>query len=395
MKTKKILILFSVIIFLLSPFFSRAENIQNYIKKTSNRYSKHFDQNGWQYNQPNYSIIDKFPNTAREWMMFASYYFDKKQKTDKVKIAIAINNAYQEIQNRPTTTQSFEDSIAHFLIYTQKNQLDNLLLQELNLQIYNSLKARLKVKDTENRAIIAAVLDSYLTKQLRKEKFITKKHYQKLIKKNIKKINKGISECIDQDGWYYEGNQKIFSTHYHILTAYFLMFYGDYFNNAAYLSLAKKMTSNIRKITFQNGFIEAKIGMRPIGLGAQTYLMLGLLNKRYHYKDYSIYLNYMKPRFFYDKKHPNRLEFHSTLENTEPNFHDDIGFSLATEISKLDPKISNTKFKKYPAKLSLDNKIYKDNRFTIQNFGGIIKINNKQYSLATNGDYSRIETINK
>lgn len=389
------LLKFLIIILLIAspPIFSSAENIQNYIKKTSNRYSKHFDKNGWFYTQPSYLTLRKSPKTAREWMMFASYYFNREKKTDKTKIKISINNAYQEIQNRPTTTQSFEDSIAHFLMYTQKNQLGNLFLQELNLQIYNSLNARLKVKDTENRAIIAGILDSYLAKQLRQENFITKKQYQKLIQKNIKKINKGISKCVDQDFWYFEGQNKYFSAHYHILSAYLLMFYGNYFNNVNYLSLAHKMTENTRKISFENGFIEAKIGMRPIGLGAQTYLMLGLLNKRYNYKDYSVYLNYMKPRFFYDKANTNRLEFHSTLESSKPNYHDDIGFSLVAEISKLDKKINKTKFKKNPVKLNIKDKIYKDNRFTIQNFGEIIKINNKQYSLATNGDYSRIITI--
>ncbi|MFA6296329.1 MAG: hypothetical protein WC663_03175 [Patescibacteria group bacterium] len=394
MKIKKILALIPALIILIFPFFSQAYNIQDYIKTTYNRYSKHFDKNGWHYNQPNYSIDNKYPNTAREWSMFASYYYNRldNQKT-KIQIKAALNNAILELQARPTITQSFNDSIAHYLIYQQKNLFSKEEKEIYYSQVKESLFARVNINDSENRGIIAGVLDSYLANKLYFDKQIDRQQYKFLIKRNKQKISKSINQCIDENDWYFEGDQKYFSTHYHVLSAYLLMFYSDYFNNEKYLDLSKKMTSNIRKLTFQNGFIEAKIGMRPIGLGAQTYLMLGILNKRFNHKDYSVYLNYVKPRFFNDKASPNRLEFHSTMIDTEPNYHDDIGFSLIAEISKNDNKIINTKFKKEINRINLKNNSYQDKRFTIKNNGGIIIINNKEYQLATNGDYSRIFTI--
>lgn len=394
MKIKKYLALIPALIIFAFPLFSHAENIQDYIKTTYNRYSKHFDQNGWHYNQPNYSIDNKYPNNAREWSMFASYYYNRlDNKKTKNLVVTALNNAIIELQARPTITQSFNDSIAHFLIYQQKDLLNNSEKEIYYAQVKESLFARININDTENRGIIAGVLDSYLANKLRENKQIDKQQYKFIIKRNKQKISKSIAQCIDQDGWYFEGNQKYFSAHYHILSAYLLMFYADYFNDKDYLELAKKMTLNIRKLTFQNGFIEAKIGMRPIGLGAQTYLMLGILNKRYKHQDFSVYLNYLKPRFFNDKISPNRLEFHSTMEGTEPNYHDDIGFSLVAEISKNDQHIKKTKLKKDIRTLNLKNNIFQDKRFTIKNNGGIIIINNKEFQLATNGDYSRIFTI--
>jgi len=394
MKIKKQLILILSIVISLTPFFVNAQNIQDYINKTYNRYSKHFDKNGWQYNQPNYSINDKQPNNAREWTMFASYYYNRTDKKKEKNLVIsALNNAVAELQARPTITQSFNDSIAHFLIYQQKDLLNKSEKQNYYSQVKQSLFARANINDTENRGIIAGVLDSYLADKLYKDKQIDKQQLERLIDKNKQKIYRSVKQCINEEGWYFEDNQKYFSAHYHVLSAYLLMFYSDYFNDKGYFDLAKKMTSNIRKISFQNGFIEAKIGMRPIGLGAQTYLMLGLLNKRYKHKDYSVYLNYTKHRFFNDKSSPNRLEFHSTMEGSSPNYHDDIGFSLVAEMSKINKHIKKTKFKKKSKNLILKTKEYQDKRFTIKNYGGIIIINDKEFRLSTHGDYSRITTI--
>ncbi len=394
MKIKKQLITILSLAIMFAPLFSYAQNIQDYINNTYSRYSKNFDKNGWQYNQPNYSIINKHPNNAREWSMFASYYFNRtdNEKTKNLVIS-ALNNAISEIQARPTMTQSFNDSIAHFLIYQQKDLLNKSEKQNYNSQLTESLFARININDTENRGIIAGILDSYLADKLYENKRIDKLAYERLINKNKQKISKSVTQCINEDGWYFEGDQKYFSTHYHVLSAYLLMFYGDYFNDKGYLSLAKKMTSNIRKMTFKNGFIEAKIGARPIGLGAQTYLMLGALNKRFNHKDYSVYLNYAKNRFFNDKMFPNKLEFHSTMEGSKPNYHDDIGFSLVAEISKIDKYIAKTKFNKTTKTLNLKNSFYQDKRFTIKNYGGILIVNDKEFRLSTNGDYSRISTI--
>ncbi len=385
----KIKILLTTLLIITIPYFASAKQVKNYIKNTYNRYSNHFDQHGWNYSQPNYNINNKEAQTARELLMFASYYKFKKSKTKTVQSAI--NRGYQEIQNRPLYTQSFKDSIAHFLTLRllEKNN------KKIYLQIKKSLNKRHKIHEIENRTVISAVLDTYLTKQLYKHKKISKKKRDYLLKKNQQKLNRGLEQSIDQNYWYAETNKKDFSVHYHTLTAYMLMFYGDLTKDDYYLNIAHEMTENIRKLSFKNGFLEAKIGTRPIGLGAQTYLMLGLLNKRFNYKDYNVYLKYSKHRFFSDPNYPNRLEFHSTKENTRPKYHDDIGFSLIAEIAQINKQIKKTKLKKHP--LFLKNKIsdYQDNRFTIQNLGGIIKVNDKEYKLGSFGNWSKIVKIEK
>jgi len=371
-----------IILIISIPYFTEAKQIKKHIKNTYNRYAKHFDQKGWIYSQPNYGIANKKAQTAREIISIASYY----KYTDRTKINNAINQAYQEIQGRPLYTQSFEDSIAHFLI----TQLSNKNSKLFDDQILKSIQARHKIPEIENRSIISSVLDSYLANQLYKQKKISKKQKNNLIKKNRKKLKQGIAQSIDQDYWYLENSKKDFSVHYHALSAYMIMFYGDYFKKDKFISIAEHMTDNLRKISFKNGFIEARIGHRPIGLGAQTYLMLGVLNKRFNHKDYNVYLKYAKNRFFSDPKHPNRLEFHSTIENTSPKFHDDIGYSLIAELSQVNKKTKKTKYKKHPLYLKNKIKFHKDNRFTIQNSGGIININDKEFQLGSYGNWSKL-----
>lgn len=400
--SKKIvkIILVLALVFFVFPAASLAKNkndsVKDYIRAVYNRYSKHFDKNGWIYSQPTYGIKNKKAKTPRERLMFASYYKYRAAHSEKshTKMSNAIVKGYNYLENYPTIFQSFEDSIAHFLIlrFAEKGSTE-ISQRKLYQQINNSLEVRINVDDTENRAIIASILDMYLTNELFVHSVISKKEKNYLFKKNKKKLNRGIKECIDKDYWYIEDGNKSFSVHYHVLTAYFLMFYGDYFNEGKYLRIARQMTKNIRKISFKNGFIEARVGVRPIGLGAQTYLMLGLLNKHFGYSDYSVYLNFARKHFFSDKKYPNRLEFHSTVYNTAPNFHDDIGFSLAAEISQLNSKIKNTRIKKKQAYLKNTAKDYQDRRFMIKNRGNVVIVNNKEYRLAATGSASTIKTL--
>ncbi len=49
-------------------------------------------------------------------------------------------------------------------------------------------------------------------------------------------------------------------------------------------------------------------------------------------------------RFFSDKQHPDRLEFHSTIENSDPQFHDDYAFSDKAELALTIPKLQNVNF---------------------------------------------------
>ena len=400
---KKIVISVMVLIVFVVPSISFAKNkndlVSSYIKAVYNRYSKHFDKNGWVYSQPAYGILKKKPTSAREWLMFASYYKYRAANNaiSAKKIIDAINKGYSYLNKYSKSPQSFEESIAYFLSWrvTKESVANRIDKEKIFRKMRNSLFKKVKVKDTENRALIAAVIDSYLADQLFKTKQITKKERAYLLDKNRKKLNRGIKECVGDDYWYLEGDQKTFSAHYHTLSAYMLMFYGDYFNEKKYLKISKKMTENMRKISFSNGFVEARMGMRPIGSGAQTYLMLGLLNKGFDYSDYSVYLNFARKGFFTDKNHRDRLEFHSTIKNTKPNFHDDIGFSLVAEMSLINKEIRNTKINARVKKLKNTLGNYRDNRFNIKNKGSLVIINNKEYKLLPNGFSSEVRFLGR
>ena len=154
--------------------------------------------------------------------------------------------------------------------------------------------------------------------------------------------------------------------------------------------IKKTVFKNLKKISFKNGMVEARLGHRPLGLGAQFYLMQGLLGKYFDDPDYSVYLNYAKGhRFFSDKQHPNRLEFHSTIENSTPQFHDDYAFSDKAELALTIPKLHNINAN---SKHYFDNSIqeYKDNKFDISNTGNRIIFNKIKNVLGSYGNWSHI-----
>jgi len=144
-----------------------------------------------------------------------------------------------------------------------------------------------------------------------------------------------------------------FNPHYHLITAFAFSSYAEITGDIEFYLMAKKMTKNLRSLTFPNGMLEARIGNRPVGLGAQFYLGAGLLNYKFNFNDYSVYLNYAAgDKFFSDPKYPNRLEYHSTIYNSDPNYHDDISFSNLAELALLTPLINQLSFDPSDIKLS-------------------------------------------
>ena len=334
----------------------------------------------------------KNPVTAREWISLASYYKYRDDEKSKDIIHDAIIEAYREISSRPAYTQSFNDAEALFLIIRLIEKDQNILSYIEKERIFDLmtyyLEQGINAKDTENRAIIAGTHWQYITDYLySKKRIINKEHFDKLIKE---KINKAIQNSINIDGWYFEEEMKSFTPHYHVVTAFMLMVYGDITNQKDYINLAEKMYFNIKKISFINGMVEAKLGHRPVGLGAQFYLMQGLLGKYFNDDDYKVYLFYASGnRFFSDKQHPNRLEFHSTLEFTKPNYHDDYAFSDAAELSLIIDRLKNINlyYKHY-----FDEPIQSSNDkyFKIKNFNNKIFINNKINLLGSYGNWSQL-----
>ena len=296
MKNFKFILIFLIIIILpinlVNAFVGSESNLDKYVKPFYNRYSQHFDEYGLKYMSPSYGIEDfKDPVTAREWMSLASYY---KYTNNQDVIHNAIIQAYREISKRPSYTQSFNDAEAFFLMIRLMENNEDLSTYIEKERVFDLMSAYLeqgiKAKDTENRAIIASAHWQYITDYLYSNNRITNKiYFDGLIKE---KIDKAIQESINKDGWYFENNMKSFTPHYHAVSAFMLLIYGDLTQQSEYLDLSKKMYFNIKKITFKNGMVEAKLGHRPLGLGAQFYLTQALLGQYFNDDDYKVYLFY-------------------------------------------------------------------------------------------------------
>lgn len=362
-----------------------SDTLDKYGEYFYNRYSRHFDENGLSYASPTYGVEDlKEPVSAREWMSLASYYKYRAQNGDekaKQVLIQAIGRATDEIQKRPAYTQSFNDAEALFLIIRMIESIPGVLSDEesnsLLIYLVKNIEEGIKANDTENRALIAGAHWQYIVDYIFSHGFISKEqknHLDELIKA---KIDKGITESIAvQEGWYFEGSDKAFSVHYHAISAFMLMVYGDFTNQVAYTELAKKMYFNIKKISFSNGMVEARLGNRPIGLGAQFYTAMGLLGQYNGDPDYGVYFLYGgRNRFFSDKEHKQRLEFHSTIQFSEPQYHDDYAFSDVLELGLVVKNLKDTPVL-YRDRMSQPIVKSKDTYFTIRNFGTIILVNN-------------------
>ncbi|MFH1890217.1 MAG: hypothetical protein ABIJ91_01455 [Candidatus Kuenenbacteria bacterium] len=399
-KIHAIVILILLIIFLTPNFCQAYEyaNLDYYVSYFYNRYSKHFDNFSLKYKSPEYGITDwKTPETPREWMSLASYYKYKSLQGDinaKQALRSAIQNGFLASFKKPAYAQSFEDAESYFLmirIFEEDNNLINSFEQKKILyQIRSYIEAGIKAQDTENRAIVAAAHWQYIVDYLHKKNILKdnqKRYFDNLIKV---KIDRAIENCINDKAWYFENNWKDFSPHYHTVSAFMLMVYGALTQQDKYLAIAKEMYYNIKKISFKNGMTEARLGNRPIGLGAQFYLMQGLLGKYFDDEDYTVYLFYAGGhRFFSDKQHPDRLEYHSTLENSDSQFHDDYAFSDKAELGLTIEKLHNINlnfkyFFTHPIQES------KDKYFVIKNTGTSIVFGNKIGILGSYGNWSHI-----
>ncbi|MFH1030572.1 MAG: hypothetical protein V1770_04920 [bacterium] len=358
--------------------FTQEWTLERYTKYFYNRYSTHLDEHGFFYRVPDYGINDwKAPSAAREYMAFSMYYKYRAIDGDREAKEIledAIYNAYKDISTRPKNTQSFEDAEALFLMIRALDEAGASLkvqgmalgqqTEELEislppacagraqagnwkLEIDNFLawiasyaEAGIKVPDTENRAIISAVHWQYIIDYLGAKGYISlvdRKRYEEMLRD---KIDFAIKTNI-KDYWYIEGRFDDFTPHYHAVAAYMLMIYSKLTADNRYSHIAEKMYKNLKASSFDNGMIEARLGHRPRGLGAQFYLMAGMLGKVFGDSDYTTYLFYgFGDRFFSDPTYPNRLEYHSTIEGESPCFHDDYSFVDAAELALAVPSLA-------------------------------------------------------
>lgn len=378
----------------LSANAAENKSLDQYVSYFYNREASHFQANGEYYQMPDYGIRDPRPaDSPRKNMEFGAFYKYKALGGDDD----ALNEIRQRIKkvtldrvgHANQNKQSFEGAIANFFVINYLNILPDLFspseTKEIRQAIGRYVKSSLKTSDTENRAAIAAagwqiVADDLYANGIYDSQ--EKKQLDILIKQ---KMERAIKQSVNKDFWYLESGR--FSPHYHLVAAFMLMVYGDTTKQKKYVVIAREMAENIRKITFQNGMIASSFEHRPAGNGAQTYLMAGILNKRFHFSDYGVYLAYAdKHRFFSDKKHPNRLEFHSAVEGSDPVYHDDLGFALIAEMALSLKSLQPFIYK--PAKRSMRfRNRSSDNTFWIFNNGKYIAANNFRYNLGSHGNW--------
>ncbi|MFH0854476.1 MAG: hypothetical protein V1891_03210 [bacterium] len=353
--------------------FREEWTLERYAKYFYNRYSSHFDKRGFFYMAPDYGVnYWKYPVTAREYLSLAMYYKYRALDGDPKAMEIledAIYNARREISSRPKNTQSFEDAETFFLMARiieqipgifKNSKLENLNSEDVKFKknltdssaqmivsqdkllewIASYAEYGIKAPDTENRAIISAAHWQYIIDYLGAKEYINsvdRKRYSKMLKD---KIDFAIKTNI-KNYWYIEGRFDDFTPHYHAVSAYMLMVYSKLTGDDKYFYIAKKMYKNLKMSSFDNGMVEAQLGHRPRGLGAQFYLMAGLLGKSVGDSDYTTYLFYgFGDRFFSDPNYPNRLEYHSTVEGEEPYFHDDYSFADKAEFALAIPSLA-------------------------------------------------------
>ncbi|OGF20361.1 hypothetical protein A2Y83_01135 [Candidatus Falkowbacteria bacterium RBG_13_39_14] len=340
--------------------FREEWTVERYTKYFYNRYSAHFDKHGLFYMVPDYGInYWKAPKTAREHMALAIYYKYRAKDGDLKALEIlenALSMARREISSRPKNTQSFEDAEAIFLMVRVIDEVESRtppppagaggrsagLLQWIS----EYAEYGLKVPDTENRAIISAAHWQYIIDYLGAKGIINaidRKRYEKILKD---KIDFAVKTNI-KDYWYIEGRFNDFTPHYHAVAAYMLMVYSKLTADKKYEEISKKMYENLKLISFDNGMVEAELGHRPCGLGAQFYLMAGILGKSFEDPDYTAYLFYgFGDRFFSDPRFPNRLEYHPTIEDEVYNlqeydfeYNDDCSFADKAEFALAIPSL--------------------------------------------------------
>lgn len=387
--------------FISTPKTKAAENdlsLEKYLSYFYNRYSRHLDNFGFVYQAPDYGAPEfTTPGEPREIISLGLYYKYRALAGDNIareKLRQSMLGCRVALANRLVQSQSFSEAFAAFALVRLADQLPDILTTEEKSQLYQTVYERIEAgilaDDTSNRAALSAVYWQAVVNNFYAKTFLTadrKQYFDKLIKNKIEKV---IKEDINS-GWYEEGKPMAFNPHYHLVTATALMIYGDLTSDQQILNLSKKMAENLRAITFKNGMVEASIGIRPVGLGAQFYLGAGILNYRFGYTDFSTYLNYAwGDRFFSDQKHPDRLEYHATVGGRAPQYHDDISFSNMAELLLADNYFGDMKFLFQDRMVNIPRETISP-EITVINRGDLIVFNNLGLTLDQTGNKTTLK----
>lgn len=302
-------------------FCAEKDSDADYLEYFYTRYSRNFDKYGLKMAVPDYGIKNfTLTKTGREIISLSGYYKYRalagEKKAQEI-LAKELKRGIQVLHKQPDKALSFNEAEALFLAVRLIEQVPELLTlaeqDNLSQLIKKKLGPGISAKDTENRAIIAGAHWQFLTNWLAEKNLLIaeeKSNFDRLIKE---KIDAAIKTSVSTAGWYREKNQVV--PHYQAVTAFMLLAYSQESGLKDYAVLAEKMYLNLKRLSFQNGMVEAQIGHRPVGLGAQFYLMMAILGESAKDEDWPVYVNYASGnRFFSDANRPNRLEYHRTSQ---------------------------------------------------------------------------------
>jgi len=365
---KKFLTSLILLSFLTAPFklLSAEITLSNYLLPFYSKHSRWLDITyqpvfkTWHFNIPYYEPEKQWQETISHprWQMssatFYKYRLDNSPYARKIVRQAILDSTLNS--KRAIFDQSFNDAIANFLVVRLlENNLEtrhgiSLLTSAEKQSILKWIKKRLSyglsAPDTENRAALAGVYWYYVGQYLYENNFLTDNEWQQVQKLTKQKINLSIEQTLRQAKtnaptaiMYRESG--LFSLHYHIVQAYMLLNYGKMTGEQKYINIAQKMTDTINQLAADDGFLDASLGHRPSGIGAQGYLMAGILNL-YFDNDAQAqkFLNYADGnRFFADPKYPNRLVWFNTTNSnyqlpiTNYQLNDDISFVNMAELA--------------------------------------------------------------
>lgn len=354
---KKSFTILILLIYFIAPFKISAEpvnfslqpvfNLENYLQPFYARYSNYLDtvynsnkkiwyDDAKYLDLPSKQYIWQSEKRSREIMSFATFYKNRAQGSakarSKIEWAILKSTLYSY---RPLADQSFDQAIAYFLVLRLMDQIENpdLFSKSMENKIYDFIKKRipygLKANDTENRAALAGVYWLAAAQILYYKSILSSKEFLEINKQTQKKVELSTAQTLNDDYVYREVNHKYFSLHYHIVEAYMLYAFGKLTQEKKYTETARQMTEYANSLAGVDGFLDAHLGHRPQGSGAQAYIMLGLLNQAFeNYVEAQVFFDYAKgSKFFKDPQNSNRLVWWDTSLAHPQEFFDD--YSLA------------------------------------------------------------------
>lgn len=346
----------SFIMFLPLPVLSTSSttiSLNDYIAYFYNKHSKFLDETyqaqlrTWHFDIPYYEPKKRWMKTnihPRYHMSAATFYTYRLSKSPYARFLVreAVLDATIRSGKRPPF-ETFDGAIAAFLTVRlmeyeetlggQKRLFSREEKQKILDTLSKRLFAGLPTNDTENRAALAGVYWYYTGKYLKTQGTLTPTEFKTVEIATKKKIDQSIKETLTRgDNKYRE--KGLFSLHYHIVEAYMLLLYGHETGERAYIEKARAMTNVMNASARSDGFLNAHIGHRPNGIGAQGYLMAGVLNLYFKNKTRAeTFFNYAYgARFFKDPKHQNRLVWYDTKAQS-PIFNDDISYANMAELA--------------------------------------------------------------